>query len=42
MKTVTSVLATLLANDNNSYVFESPAEKDIFGQHVLKINSKEY
>ena len=42
MKTVTSVLATLLANDNNSYVFESPAEKDMFGQQVLKISSKEY
>ena len=42
MKTVTSVLATLLAKDNNSYVFASPAEKDILGQHVLNINSKEY
>ena len=37
MKTVTSVLATLLASDNNSYDFVSPAEKDIFGQHVLNL-----
>ena len=42
MKTVTSVLATLLANESSSYVFVSPAEKDISGQQALKINSKKY
>ena len=36
------MIATLLASDNNSKVFESPAEKDIFGQQELNINSKEY